>query len=432
MLAWRARLTRPFPPKLSRPNWRKSSLRAFSRTPPASVSFCASPVKTVLAGDAERIKEYLVGVEVFGRDGSYDPRIDPVVRVEAGRLRTRLAEYYRTEGQDDPVRIDLPKGTYVPDFRTREQPPAAGVLTDESALPAGESAGELASERPLQPFWGFSARAWALLAGGLLVVLVLGTWAAIRRNPPHAAPTSIAVLPFLNLSAAPENEYLSDGLSEELTTSLAELKGLRVVARTSAFEFRGKGEDVRKIGEQLNVGAVLEGSVSKQGDRLRVTAQLISAADGYHLWSGGYDGQESDLFAIQENIVRETARALRMSIPPGPERALPSRRTENPEAHDLYLQGRYFLGKGDRESVERSVPLFESAIRKDPGFAWAHSGLADAYSILAAHNYMMPAEAVPRATAAARRALELDPASAEAHTSLALVKVLGWDWRGEE
>ena len=392
--------------------------------------FLRFTVKTVLGGNGERIKEYLVGVEVFGRDGSYDPRIDPVVRVEAGRLRAKLEEYYRTQGQADPVLIELPKGSYVPVFRTRQQPAPARVSTDEPAPPA---VAEPARQRAHRPFWGLPARSWAVLAGASLMILVLAVWTAVRRNAHRAAPTSIAVLPFMNLSAAPENEYLSDGFSEELTTSLAALQGLRVVARTSAFQFRGKGEDVRRIGEQLNVGAVLEGSVRKEGDRLRVTAQLISTADGYHLWSGAYDGQSSDLYTIQENIVQETAHALRMPAPAEKERPLAGRHTENPEAHELYLQGRYFWSKRGVHEMERSIELFEGAIQKDPSYAPAYAGLADTYAVMMANLQMSPARAVPLAKAAAMRALELNPQMAEAHASLGLVKSKGeWDWRGGE
>jgi len=170
-------------------------------------------------------------------------------------------------------------------------------------------------------------------------------------------------------------------LDHPVSQYLPELKGLRVVARTSAFQFRGKADDVRRIGEQLNVGAVLECSVRRDGDRLRVTAQLVSTEDGYHLWSGAYDGESGDLLTIQQNIVSETARALRMPIPTGQSKPLASRRTENPEAHDLYLQGRYYWSKRNVSSMQRSVQLFEGAIQKDPSYARAYAGLADAYAV---------------------------------------------------
>jgi len=265
---------------------------------------------------------------------------------------------------------------------------------------------------------------WVVVAGvaGVLIALgVVGLLASrLRRHAGGPVPASVAVLPFLNLDGDSTKDYLSDGLTEELTTALAEVRGLRVVARTSAFQFRGKGEDVRQIGKELGVGAVLEGSVSRSGGKFHITAQLVSTQDGYHLWSGTYDGQLSQMYAIQEKIVDHTARTLGIAA----NARAPSSahgQTENPEAHDLYLEGRYFWNKRDLPDMQRSIQLFEAAIQKDPNFALAYAGLAETYVVIGGNGQEPLVETVPRAKAAMARALELDPDLAEAHTTLALL-----------
>jgi TolB-like protein/tetratricopeptide (TPR) repeat protein len=365
-------------------------------------NFLRFSVERVLRGEGEQIKEYLIGTEVFGRSSSYDPRTDPVVRVEAGRLRLKLTEYYRTQGQSDPVIIDLPKGTYAPAFLHR----SSRLETEQSKLGLANL--------------GWGGRVWAAALAAIAVTAAVSAYYFHARNRAASFPASVAVLPFLNLTGSSENDYLSDGFTEELTTALSEVQGLRVVARTSAFQFRGKSEDVRRIGEQLNVGAVLEGSVSRSDDELHVTAQLISTQNGYHLWTGTYDGEHSEIYAIEKQIVRQTIRRLGIAAT-GQERTSANRRTENPEAHDLYLEGRYYWNKRDLPDMERSVQLFKAAIQKDPKFALAYAGLADTYVIIGGNGQKPLSEVVPRAKAALTRALELDPNLGEAHATLALL-----------
>lgn len=240
---------------------------------------------------------------------------------------------------------------------------------------------------------------------------------AVRPKPSVATPATVAVLPFLNLGSNSENDYFSDGFTEELTTALAEVVDLRVVARTSAFQFRGESQDVRQVGAKLSVGAILEGSVHNSGDHLRVTAQLVSSRDGYHLWSHTYEVPQSEIYFVQQDIVRETARALGSRDPHLPTHTY----TASPEAHDLYLEGRYYWNKRDLPDMERSAQLFEAAIRKDPNFALAYAGLADAYVIMGGNGQKPLSDVIPRAKPALRRALELDPNLAEAHATLALL-----------
>jgi TolB-like protein/Tfp pilus assembly protein PilF len=236
---------------------------------------------------------------------------------------------------------------------------------------------------------------------------------------------SIAVLPFLSLSADPENEIFADGMCEEIISSLAQIKNLHVTARTSSFSFKGKHVDLRVIGEQLNVRTVLEGSVRKSGNRLRITAQLVNAADGYHLWSETYDREMKDVFAIQEEIAKSIAQRLEVTLD-FDQRPLFRAGTDNLEAFKFYTQGRsLFFQRGPH--VIRSVERCKQAVALDPKYALAWSGLADAYNMLGFYGLARPEACLPPAKEAAERAIALDPSVAEAHTSLA-ISHLFHDW----
>jgi adenylate cyclase len=377
-------------------------------------------VESTLAGEGNRIKEYLIGVEVFERPANYDPKSDPVVRIEAGRLRKKLAEYYGGPGANDPLLINLPKGGYVPFFQPRT------IKNDLELKTQPQLATENVRKRGLKPVWALSV---AAVFAASLGVLASFYYLRLHRHV-TGVPTSIAVLPFLDLRAPHAQQYLSDGVAEDLTTELAQLKDLRVVAATSAFQFRGKSEDVRKIGRALNAEALLEGSISQSGSGLRINAQLIDARNGYHLWSKIYDTQTDNLFAPELDIVQETARALGLTV----NSALPLKRdTESDEAHDLYLQGRYLWHTRQLPDMLESVKLFERAIQDDPNYALAYAGLADSYVVMAINTQMAPAEALPRAKAALQRALDLDPNLAQVHATWGLLKSqCEWDWRGAE
>jgi TolB-like protein/tetratricopeptide (TPR) repeat protein/DNA-binding winged helix-turn-helix (wHTH) protein len=261
----------------------------------------------------------------------------------------------------------------------------------------------------------------------VLVVAAAGVaWWYVTRPAPIR---SIAVLPFLNLSGDPALDYISDGLSEELTHTFTRLEGVRVAARTSAFQFRGKNEDVRTIGERLGVAAVLEGSVRVEGDKIRVTAQLVDAGTGYHMWSEAFEGTTSDVFGIQERIGVATSRRLAQQLRADRGQVSEVRR----EVFLPYLEGRYFLAKGRPETFRKAVELFEQVIARDPEYARAHSGLADAHYRWALWEGSPPAEAFAAARRAAERALALDPTLAEAHASLANVKFQhDWDYAAAE
>jgi eukaryotic-like serine/threonine-protein kinase len=277
-----------------------------------------------------------------------------------------------------------------------------------------------------------------LLVGGYLAVSRFSTTPADNMNgSPGAGPEGIAsaaVLPFTDMSATKDQEYFSDGLTEELITSLSQVPGLRVAARTSSFQFKAANADVREVGRKLAVGSVLEGSVRRSGDRLRVSAQLVSAKDGYQLWSESYDRSVADVFAVQEDIARAIVSALRVRLVGGADSTLATHPTTDLVAYDLYLKGRFAWNQRTEASIPEAAQYFEQATKRDPNFARAYAGLSDANLLLPSYASVSPAIAWPRARAAATRALALDSTLAEAYTSLAYGTMLyEWDWnRAEE
>ncbi|MCP3959428.1 MAG: tetratricopeptide repeat protein [bacterium] len=250
---------------------------------------------------------------------------------------------------------------------------------------------------------------------------------------PNETRPSIAVLPFADLSPQRDQEYFCHGLADELINALTKVRQLRVVARTSAFSLRNEQLDVREIGRRLQVETILEGSVRRAGDRLRITAQLVRAADGLHLWSERYDRQVGDVFAIQDEITVAITAHLEVELLASGRRPSRQRQTEDIEAYHLYLKGRHFWSKRSPADLEESIAYFLQAIARDPRYALAHAGLADSYNLLGYYSVLAPSEAFPRAKEAAHRALEIDDDLAEAHSSLAFANLLfDWDWPGAE
>jgi adenylate cyclase len=283
------------------------------------------------------------------------------------------------------------------------------------------------------------SRAWIyiVIVGALLSVglFFIGRYSA--RNTASAARTeltakSIAVLPFVNMSADKNDEYLSDGVSEELITALSKITGLQVKARTSSFAFKGKNEDIQKIGELLHVSHLLEGSVAKAGNKLRITAQLIQASDGNHLWSDTYDRNMQDIFAVRSEVAQQVAATLKIRLLGEDKKQIDKKPTENLEAYNLYRQGRFYADKLSEEGMRKALPFFQQAIEKDPHFALAYAGMADNY-VIAADAIIPPREAFSKAKEAALKAIELDDSLAEAHASLGLVHYhYDWDWPAAE
>ena len=268
-----------------------------------------------------------------------------------------------------------------------------------------------------------------LIIGGLAAAVILlatthGGFKGMTGPDEDAGPKSIAVLPFVNMSGDADNEFFSDGLSEELLNVLAQVDGLRVAARTSSFFFKGQNEDLRSVGDKLGVEHVLEGSVRKSGNRIRVTAQLIKVNDGFHLWSDTYDYEMNDVFKIQDEISLAVVEALKVNLLGAERQRITKRATTNVEAHNLYLRGRQFLHLRTLESVEQAEKLFEQAVRMDPNYALAYSGLADAVNLLSTNHALMPPEtAYERTAPLLERAMILDPESAEIWASKGLAEL---------
>lgn len=348
-------------------------------------------VEQTLAGRQEQLKEQVLGVEVFERQPGYDPRVDPIVRVEARRLRARLEAFYGGEGKTSALRIEVPKGTYVPVFVA-------------------------AAAAPQRRYWG-------LVAGVVLAAVVggLGYWS---RRPKEAA--SLAVMPFRNVGGEPDNEYFSDGLTEELIDTLGRIDGLRVAARSSTFQYRGKPYDARQVGSALRAGTILEGSVRRLGSRVRISAQLIDTSNGYQLWSRSYDRELRDIFAVYEEIARDLAGTLRRDAPAGRRRINYAAHTE---AWNLYLRGRYHWNHYTSEGVRKAIGYFEQAVAADPQQAPAYSMLAGAHMLLGYYRVLPQDESWRKAREYARRALEIDDSLGEAHVALGYVAAISdWDW----
>jgi TolB-like protein/predicted Zn-dependent protease len=270
------------------------------------------------------------------------------------------------------------------------------------------------------------AVAFALMAAVAVGYLVLrqpeDRAEARAPQPSVAVAKSIAVLPFANLSAEAENEYFSEGITEEILTTLAKIRDLKVISRTSVMRYKDTTKGTREIGRELGVAAVLEGSVRRQGDRVRIAAQLIDTRTDEHLWAETYDRELTDIFAIQSDVAQRIAEALQANLSPADRARLARRPTDDVQAYQLYLQGRYFWNKRNAQSVEKAIELFRSAIDRDPKFALAYSGIAAAYAIQGDYRFLPATEAYPAAEKAAQRALQLDAQLADAYVALGAVQ----------
>ncbi|MFH1679391.1 MAG: protein kinase [Candidatus Eisenbacteria bacterium] len=274
-----------------------------------------------------------------------------------------------------------------------------------------------------------------LIAVGVLVAFAAAS-AVIQRIFYRGAPSaidSIAVLPLENLSGDPEQEYFADGMTEALIADLAKISALRVISRTSAMRYKGTDKSLPQIARELNVQAIVEGAVVQAEGRVRITAQLIHAPADKHLWAESYERDLTDVLALQGAIARAIAQEIRVALTPQEEARLTSARRVNPEAFQLYLTGRYHLDKRSGEGLRKAVEFFRESIEKDPAYAEAYAGLADSYTLLANYGFLRPMEVLPKAKAAALQALEIDETIAEAHTSLARIRMAyDYDWDGAE
>jgi TolB-like protein/Tfp pilus assembly protein PilF len=398
----------------------------------ASASFRGSPplrrflrytVEHSLHGEADQLKEYRLGLEVFGRRSSYEPQKDPIVRLEARRLRAKLLEYYEDEGRHDPVRINVPKGGYAATFA------ANGHAELTVSLPAPQV------PLPIESVPSLSRKAKVATAAICTVMLLLG-WALTRRQARMATGSqaiSMAVLPFQNLSGDPTRDYLADGITENLIGNLSRLPGLRVIAPSTSFRYKGANAEPQRVGRDLQVNVVLTGKLREQEDTLVVQIELVDVAKGSVLWDNQYSRKLTEMQSVQEDISRDITRQLRLQLTGEQLARLVQPQTESSEAFQLYLRGRYNLNKRTEEAFIKAIEYFDLAIDQDPQYALAYAGRADSYLLLAEYTVLPSKEALPKARDAAARALELDETLAEAHTSLGAVRAdYQWDWRGAE
>jgi TolB-like protein/Tfp pilus assembly protein PilF len=366
-------------------------------------------VQQALRGEGARLKEYTIGTEALGKAASFDPRTDPIVRAEISRLRTRLERYYATEGENDPLVILLPRGSYVPQFQNK-------TVTKERT-----SGRRTLPRRP----------AWLALGIGVIVTLLVFGLSLSWRAPPNSA-ISLAVLPFANLSNDPGQEFFSDGITEEITTALARIPDLRVVARESASRFRGEAQDLRAVGQALGATHLIAGSVRKDGTRVRITVRLIMADASLNVWGNSYERELKDVFAIQEEIATSIAGALSTPLGLVPGEQLVSNRSIDPATYEQYLRANALVRSRGFRPITDAATLLEQIVASDSDFAPAWALLALDYDLMPLNHpawlgdstdelRTLVAATQPKAEAAAQKAVERDPNLADGYLPLGRV-----------
>jgi len=360
----------------------------------------------------EEIVEKLWGKDVFV---DVDASINAAIR----KIRTAL--------RDDPanpryLETVVGKGyRFTGEIELVAQPPPSAVS------PAGGRGPGRASHAR------WTGRRIALLSGTLILVLAAAAWGMFRWRQRQASTTraihSIAVLPLTNFSGDPSQDYFANGMTDEITTDLAKVASLKVISRTSAMRYQGTSKTLQQIARELKVDAVVEGSVVRSGNKVRITAQLIDAMNDRHMWAETYERDLGDVLGVQNTLALEIARQVRTQLTSSDEQRLGRNTPVNPDAYDAYLRGRYAQTSQSPEGLKAGLPAFQQAIALDPTFAPAYAGLADTYSLLANYGVLSPREAFPQAEAAARKALQFDPNSPEAHTALAYPQHhYTWQW----
>ncbi len=367
---------------------------------------------------------------------------DQAVNIAIAKLRSALGD-----SAENPRFIEtLPKRGYrfiadvsVVDADARPKRPesAAGDLSATEATEVKDKGDNNNNKDKLQgtglavaPKRRLWLTRWVIVALTLVLILPILFVLLLRsRGRAPAGIRSLAVLPLDNLSGDASQNYFADGMTDELITDLAQISALRVISRTSVMAYKGARKPLPQIARELNVDAVVEGTVLHSGDQVRITAQLIEASTDKHLWSQSYEGEFRDTLALQNRVAREIADQIRINLTPQEQAALKNVRVVNPEAYESYLKGRYFWNKRTADGLKAALAYFNQTIEEDPKYAQAYSGLADTYALLGDWQYavMTPKEAFPKAKAAAIKALELDSALGEAHNSLAFV-LDGFDW----
>jgi TolB-like protein len=361
---------------------------------PRLCRFLTHIVNRTIHGDLDNLKEFSIAVEVFDRNSEYDPNIDATVRVEARRLRAKLKEYYGGPGRNDAVLIGLRPGSYVPIFRWLDPQPQNQPLEIDATIPSGVA--------------------------------------------------SVAVLPFVNISPDPEQDYFCDGISEEIINLLTHIAGLKVIARSSAFQFKGMSVDVREVGRRLDADVVVEGSVRKAGNQLRITAQASETESGHHLWSQTFARELNDVFAIQEEIAQRVGGLLRVHMPEARPRVHVSARDleaetgsrvhasyRDLEAYIRYVKARVLIYQQSPETLRAALRQLRELIELFPDYAPAYSGIAEANGHLALFGFISGRDVYPEMKTTAERGYALNPESGETCTVLGGVRAW-FEYRRDE
>ncbi len=381
-------------------------------------------VEHALAGRLDNLRERMIGAEMFGRRIDYDTANDAVVRVKATEVRRKLAQYYQESTKPSLVRIELPSGSYVPKFHWEvlPEPHSGDDLSAPAEAPAMDAPGETFRQRRVV---AGTLAALALIAA----VGYLGFKIWPRRPSPETEHHAIAVLPLQNLSGDPRQDYFADSLTEELIADLGQVSASRVISRTSMMTYKGTTKTLPQIARELGVDTVVEGSVLRQGNQVRITAQLIDARTDHHLWARSYVRDLNDVLTLQAEVARTIADQVRIAVTPEERARLARPRTVDPEAQEFYLQGMQALGTGNPGNA---IGYFQKAIDQDPNYAQAHAALADSYGWMGEAGWMPYSEAFPKEKAAAIKAISLDEALPEGHVQLAHAAMnLDWDWATE-
>ena len=376
-------------------------------------------VEHALAGRFDNLRERMIGAEMFGRPIDYDTANDAVVRVKATEVRKKLAQYYQYGPRSSNIRIELPTGSYAPRFyyESPESQAAAGETARESvSVPEGVPEGAQRVPRLLIA---------ALAALALLAVIAYAGFRFWLR-PPRPEIRAIAILPLENLSGDPNQDYFADGITDELIADLGQVSALRVISRTSAMTYRNTKKTLPEIARELAVDAVVEGSVLREGNQVRVTAQLIDARTDEHIWARNYLRDLTSVLTLQGEVAQAIANEISINITPQEQARLARPRAVNKEAQDLYLLGLHFLNSGD---PRRAIGYLQEAVAKDPNYAPAYAGLANTYGWLGEAGWMPYSEAFPKQKEAATKAIEIDDQLPEGHAELAIAAMnLSWDW----
>ncbi len=388
-------------------------------------------VTKTLAGNADELKEYTIAVDVFDRDESFDPQTSSIVRVEASRLRGKLEKYNAISGRNDPVRIDLPAGAYIPNFSIVAPSDNADNLSDSAETDGSES--HSSARHKLTDAFSISFFAVVTI---LIAVVAFSFWPRSERAGGRSASDqqalTVAVLPLRNFSGDPAEDYFSQGMTDALITRLAQERIAHVTSMTSVMAFKDSNQPIANIGNQLGATHLVEGSVMRVDDKVRITVQLIEAVSDRHLWADSYERGMSDVLRLQDDVVERIVSSVAKKVTSGHASTSNIAPDIDPVAYEAYLKGRFFLNLMTEDGFRKGISFFKQSIETAPEYAPSHSGMAVCYCLLGGHGFeiVKPSEGMLAAKKGIMEALRLDSARAEPHAFLGIIQLkYDWDWQ---